>query len=306
MSSYDRLYFDANRDLDLTNDPVLKPMKDPPWQALPIYSAKERMAFELANIDVDYGPGIGVRPFRIFPWFTVREEEKHPSMIHFAATVARKGTIRIGKDEYDALLAQQYVLTGRFDRPIDVASPHADEAFDDSVNPSGLTPNLLSSMQRSGDQLYTIAATPLGDKLTVKPYRGDFGVFRIGPGEQEAQGRELPGFVPFGDDLDRRGARPCGSRGGCEEDERVQAAGRRLSAFLRDDRIRPAANRPVRQLPRRRPASRHGTAADVRHQHPQGQAVRAGLFQQARRSSSPAPRTTKPSSRATKSRSRRF
>ena len=35
LSSYDRLYIDANRDGDLTNDPVLKPMKNPPWQSIP-------------------------------------------------------------------------------------------------------------------------------------------------------------------------------------------------------------------------------------------------------------------------------
>ena len=79
LSSYDRLYIDANRDGDLTNDPLLKPMKDPPWKFFPGYDFKERMAFELAKIAVDCGPGIGVRPFPVFPWFMVSGDEKRPT-----------------------------------------------------------------------------------------------------------------------------------------------------------------------------------------------------------------------------------
>ncbi len=92
-SSYDRLYIDANRDGDLTNDPVVKPMKNPPWNLIPagsmgrmvilaqarrqrVAAEKERMAFEPAAIDVDYGPGVGVRPLKIFSWFTLNEDEK--------------------------------------------------------------------------------------------------------------------------------------------------------------------------------------------------------------------------------------
>ena len=43
---------------------------------------------------------------------------------------------------------------------------------------------LLSAARWRDGQLYTTSATPLGDKLTVKPYRGDFGVFSVGPGKR--------------------------------------------------------------------------------------------------------------------------
>ncbi len=117
LSSYDRLYVDLNRDLDLTNDPVLKPMKDPPWQALPPWEVREKAAFEYLNVDVDYGPEVGVRPFRIFPWFSSSEQGGRTyDMMYFVAPVAREGSIRMGTHEYDALLAQAYLVTGRFDR----------------------------------------------------------------------------------------------------------------------------------------------------------------------------------------------
>ena len=107
LSRYDRLYIDLNRDLDLTNDPVHKPMKAPPWKALPSWTPQERMAFDCIDVPVDYGPGIGIRPFRILPWLTISREEDHTySTMHFVATVARQGRIRIGGHAYQAAVGE--------------------------------------------------------------------------------------------------------------------------------------------------------------------------------------------------------
>lgn len=184
LSSYDRLYIDVNRDGDLTNDPALKPMKNPPWKVLPGYESKERMAFELAHIPVDFGPGVGLKPFAVFPWFMVTGDEEHPTTMHFVATTARKGIIKLGTDEYDAMLAQECTLTGRFDRPI--TSLHLTSRNGAPRLPSsGFDSELLMTMRRAGDQFYTIAASPQGDTLTVEPYRGAFGVFKLGPGSRK-------------------------------------------------------------------------------------------------------------------------
>ena len=209
-SSYDRLYIDANRDGDLTNDPVLKPMKNPPWQLLPGYAGrgmlvastiggpvqrpaaeKERQAFELASVDVDYGPGVGVRPFKIFPWFILTDREKAPTM-RFAAGVARKGPIEIGKVEYEALLVEN-ALTGRFDGPTTVLSlmPKNGLAKGQFV---AYNTETLGVMQRRGDDFYTITAAPLGDKLTVGLYGGPFGVFKVGPGDRKLKEITFQGF----------------------------------------------------------------------------------------------------------------
>lgn len=60
---YDRLYFDLNRDLDLTNDQVLKPAKEPPFPPSPYEGA----IFEDLVVPMDFGPGLGVRPVRLIP-----------------------------------------------------------------------------------------------------------------------------------------------------------------------------------------------------------------------------------------------
>ena len=46
----------------------------------------------------------------------------------------------------------------------------------------GFAAGYLMTMHRRDGELYTTAATPLGNKLTVRPYRGDFGVIEIGAG----------------------------------------------------------------------------------------------------------------------------
>ena len=74
------------------------------------------MAFGYLYVDVDYGPGVGVRPFRILPWFASCVSDKETwSVMYFVPTVAWQGRVKIGKHEYDALLAQPYGVTGRFD-----------------------------------------------------------------------------------------------------------------------------------------------------------------------------------------------
>jgi hypothetical protein len=186
QSPYDRLFIDVNRNLDLTDDPVLKLMKDPPWQALPPWQVKERTAFECMRVDVDFGPGVGVRPFCIFPWLTVLDDGDHPCMMHFVATTARRGRIRVGKHEYDALLAQPCVVSGRFDRPFTKLLLKPVDGKERLAN-SGFAQGMLISALQVDGQLYTTSATPSGDKLTVQQFRGDFGLFRIGTRNRDVQ-----------------------------------------------------------------------------------------------------------------------
>jgi hypothetical protein len=201
LSKYDRLYFDLNHNLDLTDDPVLKPMRDPPWQALPPWSAKEKMVFDYLDVAIDYGHGIGVRPFRIMPWLTSDEYQGQKSQtMHFVATTAREGRIRLGKHEFLALLGQPYVVTGRYDLPGSATAIYltplnlADNLLKQQQY-SGFTAEMLCTLRKVDGDLYSITASPLGDKLTVKPYRGDFGVFKIGPGDRKIKDIKFGGSL---------------------------------------------------------------------------------------------------------------
>ena len=66
--NYDLLYFDANRDLDLTNDPVVRLMKKPLPPALAAEAGMpEPVVFDSLSFSVDFGPDVGVRPLRVVP-----------------------------------------------------------------------------------------------------------------------------------------------------------------------------------------------------------------------------------------------
>lgn len=188
--TYDRLYFDLNGDLDLTNDPVVVPMESPPSGAVPNWDAKQKVVFEYLAVPFEYGAEGGKRPFQIMPRFFLREREgEEYAYLYFTAATARKGEIHIGSQRYDAVLGQPYLITGRFDRPYTglylspVDSPGKSESWWGA--------DQLCAMRQVDGKYYTTSTTPAGDKLFVRPYEGEFGVFEIGPGARDIQTEKL-------------------------------------------------------------------------------------------------------------------
>jgi hypothetical protein len=201
-SRYDRLYIDLNHDGDLTNDPVLRPMKSPPWDALPTWwGCKEKMAFEYLDLPVDYGPGIGVRPFRVLPWLTLEGDQDHPqATMHFVAATARKGRVRIGSHDYNALL-WMYGSHGRWDCPW-ISLRLTPVIAKDAISYEGFAGNSLGSSHPVDGKLFLTRATPLGDKLIVEPYRGDYGVFSLGPGNRKLENFSIRGGSLYSEKMD--------------------------------------------------------------------------------------------------------
>ena len=193
VPKYDRLYIDLNRDLDLKNDPVVKLTKEQKFPAESVPNAYR--VFDDVNIDVDYGPGTGIRPFRILPCFVAYEyDHKTYTQMNFIPVTARQGRIKIGSHEYDALLAQPYVISGRYDRPwtslfLKPVDPQ------DKLDQHGFAGDSLRTAQRIDGELYTFSATPLGDKLMAKPYRGDYGVLKVGPGGRDLKELSIDGSL---------------------------------------------------------------------------------------------------------------
>lgn len=187
LSSYDRMYIDVNCDGDLTNDPVLRPMKSPPWDALPDWwDPIEKMAFAYFDLKVDYGPGIGVRPFRLFPWLTLSGSHgKTQAAMHFIATRVREGRIRIGSKEYDAILSQGALCGGRWDHPWALLRLKPVDADKKSIPGRYPECNTIIQAYRVDGKIFTTRVSPLGDKLTVEPFSSEFGVFTLGKGKRD-------------------------------------------------------------------------------------------------------------------------
>ena len=119
-AGYDRLYFDANRDLDLTNDPPITLSKEPLPAGLRSYSAKNGILFNEISVPMDFGPGYGVRPVKILPFIVLFQDDPDMNVgvsLLFANLSFRAGRIKIADRQFDAVLAEQYSVSGRFDRP---------------------------------------------------------------------------------------------------------------------------------------------------------------------------------------------
>lgn len=178
---YDRLYFDANGDLDLRNDPVVKPQGHPPDNARLNYSSiKAQVIFDFLALKFDFGPA-GIRPVQLMPRLaiSVYEKEEYKQM-SFVRTRLYMGDIDIGGEMYEARLGNDYSISGRLDTPgtVLMLSPklHA------GSRNTWWGGDRLTAAHKVKGRFYTFSASPTGDQLTVHPYQGELGTFEIGPG----------------------------------------------------------------------------------------------------------------------------
>jgi hypothetical protein len=190
---YDRMYFDVNGDLDLSNDPPLALRAAPLPEGLWARSGDkvERFHFEELSMPMDFGADVGVRPVKILPLLFVHERKSATLM--FVHLTCRSGRIQIGQQSFDALLAQPHVITGRFNRPwtgIYLTPPE-----NKGQREYWWGSDRLGAYRRSGGKFYTLEATPLGDKLFVKPYDGDLGVFQVGTGGRKIEKMSFRGSL---------------------------------------------------------------------------------------------------------------
>ena len=192
-NTYDRLYIDLSGDLDLTNDPVVVPMKKPPASLIYRYSSlRQQVVFEEISVPLEFGEDLGRCPVRLVPRLEVQEYQgKEYPGVGFISAVARTGGIKLGDRSYQAVLAQRYLITGRYDRPFTGLLLTA------SDNPNGKGDwwgaDQLSAMRLAGDTYYTTTSTPLGDQLIVKPYQGPMGILKIGPGDRKLEKLTIQG-----------------------------------------------------------------------------------------------------------------
>ncbi len=194
-NTYDRLYVDLNGDLDLTNDRVVIPMKTPPAGAEQRYvGLVQSVVFDEISVPLDFGPDLGKRPVRLVPRLGIqRYEGKDYSGVEFISSVAREGEIRIGTRPYHAVLAQSYVITGRYDRPYSqlLLSPRDNP----NERESWWGAEQLNAMRFVDGQYYATSTTPLGDQLFVKPYDGDCGILKIGSGDRSLDRLSIQGSL---------------------------------------------------------------------------------------------------------------
>jgi hypothetical protein len=186
---YDRLYFDLDRDRDLRNDRVVEVRKSPPeaWANHP--NIKQQDYFANLAVPLPFGSE-GQRPLEMTPLLSITTDGY--KTFAFITTKARRGRIELSGRHYEVLLGHNYIAAGWFDQPS--TALHLLPAWG-KTRPEWWGADRLMAMHRIGDTLYQFSATPAGDKLFVRPYRGPWGVFEIGAGGRSIERMEMSGSV---------------------------------------------------------------------------------------------------------------
>jgi hypothetical protein len=187
-TGYDALYFDANEDLDLTNDSVVSVMKDPPARAKAMYEDEGMTFFNYVSVKFDRGPDLGMRPIQMMPALQVSDYQgvKH-AILEFAPTLASRGRIRIGAREYDITLGHNCRVVGRFDRPETGILVYP--VVGRRVLEKWWGARKVKGMRFVDGKWYSLLPSPDGKRITVRRYRGELGILEISAGERSVRAR---------------------------------------------------------------------------------------------------------------------
>jgi hypothetical protein len=163
-SGYDRLVFDQNGDLDLSNDPVISKAADPPKGLGMEGFPGTQVVFDTFDVVLNANKG-QVRKQRVIPQYQGLQDQH---IVSFLAPMGRKGRIKIGSQAFDCILAQS-VISGGFDNVW--ISCHLD-GKSQGLDVLGYWPYVDGAFHmRSVDRA--------GTKLTVRSYTGPLGSFNI-------------------------------------------------------------------------------------------------------------------------------
>ncbi|MBC8870926.1 MAG: hypothetical protein H8E44_15995 [Planctomycetes bacterium] len=170
-AKYDTLYFDANRDLDLTNDPVRKVSKKRPTGLFSLGGGSGTQVFDFVHVKRD-GDAQGKDATKLLPWLNLQSRKQ--AYLILMSTVVRKGSIRVGGQEYEALMGSRYhgSTTTLLVKP--------------AKSSARWKPMPLNMLHQTDGEFYTVSVDPNGSKVKVSPYEGKFGQLQIG-----ARGRDI-------------------------------------------------------------------------------------------------------------------
>ncbi len=171
-AKYDTLYFDANRDSDLTNDPVRKVSKKRPTGLFSLgggSSGTQVFDFVQAKREGDAQAGEG--SIKLLPWLNI--QSRRQAYFILMSTVVRKGNIRIAGQDYEAMMGNRFYgsSTALLLKPAKSSGSQASSRW---------KPVPLNTMHQTENGFCTVSVDPDGSKVKVSPYRGKYGQFQIG------------------------------------------------------------------------------------------------------------------------------
>jgi len=177
---YDRLYFDANRDLDLRNDPVAKVQSNPPDHGYaPHFSGiKAKASYDFLKLNL--ATSDNAKPVEVMPRLLLTGDETNTyRFMFFVRTHFFEGDIKVAGEKFHAQLGNDYAIS-------DFNSPGAALALNGGKSSfDWWGGDRISAMHKVNGRFFSFSASPSGDELTVHPYSGDLGTFEVGPGTRK-------------------------------------------------------------------------------------------------------------------------
>ena len=194
-SGYDLLYFDINHDMDLTNDPPIKPMPNPPNGAFLGHEyIKKEVIFDYMKLEFDIGGG-KKRSCELLPHLIIQNDDF--KTLYFISPRLRTGEVDIAGKKYTAYLGFTHGIGTSYNWP--GTALHLIPKDANEKKPMWWGADNLKAIRRFGGTLfvgyYQFSASPEGDRLFVKPYTGDFGRFEIGQGGRKIDKMEASGSL---------------------------------------------------------------------------------------------------------------
>jgi len=191
--SYDTLYFDLNCDLDLTNDKPLVVQHNPPKRAiLSENRLRQQICFEYLYLPLPLGDK-GNQPLEIMPQLVVDKDDN--KFLTLVTTKAFTGKVNIEGRRYDVWLGHNRFISGWFNHPSTALHLVQDGDF---RRRRWFTGNMLMVWQRINGTDYSFSASPSGNKLFVRPYKGKYGILKVRPVNLAVRQAKLSGVVYSG------------------------------------------------------------------------------------------------------------
>ncbi len=189
---YDRLYFDLNTNLDLTDDSAVEINDNAAKKAFfPDSRIAHQVCFNCLNIDLPF-EAEQTKPLEVMPRLVIYQEGD--SYLTLVTAKAFHGKTIIEGQHYDIWLGHNRIISGWFDQPSTAFHLIRDGDFNYEYE---LRANWLSEFRRINGVDYQLSATPSGDQLTISRYRGPYGTFKISSGNRPGRAR-MYGFLYSG------------------------------------------------------------------------------------------------------------
>ncbi len=193
-TGYDRLYYDADLDGDLTNDPPLKALQTPPAGASQRWSSiEQQVCFETFPLQFDFG-GEAPHTQEVMPRLILQKGNQ--VRLSFVATKAYTAqSIDVGGSRFDAYLGCGYSLG----QPLNGRGSRFYLLSKEGTKPGWWGADSLGAYHLIGEHYYQFLPTAQGERVTARRYEGELGTFEVGKGDRHIKIAEMHGSLRSAD-----------------------------------------------------------------------------------------------------------